>query len=173
MNTLFSTPRLDFYCCKSLLCRPGNAHYITSILSARTTAFLPKDWQTSPEADKAFKWLNEKLLDSEIFIALPRNTLSNNAKTLNAPPLGLFIAHIEQATAHIGYLIHAPFWQQGYGSELLSGCIDYFRTHALAKTIYAGVAPNNQGSIRALQRCHFTLVSQGNQDTNAFYQLQL
>ncbi|KZN45151.1 hypothetical protein N474_05700 [Pseudoalteromonas luteoviolacea CPMOR-2] len=173
MKTLFTTPRLDFFCCNELLLKPSNANFITRILTTNTATFLPDDWQTKPDSNEALHWLKERLIQSDIFVALPRNELSKTLQALRSPPLGLFIMHIEQDTAHIGYLIHEQFWHQGYGTELLAGSIDYLRDNTLVKTIYAGVDPNNVGSIRALEKCSFTQESLGNKDTNAFYKLQL
>ncbi|KZN47890.1 GNAT family N-acetyltransferase [Pseudoalteromonas luteoviolacea] len=172
MKPLLQTARLDLYNCKSLITSRNSAAIITGILTPDTAAFLPEDWQTRPDANHAFDWLNNKLIESEIYLALPKGTINQASLKLQNVPLGLFIFHIEQSIAHIGYLINEQYWHQGYGTELLFGCLAYLRTQSLAKTVYAGVDPNNLGSVRTLEKCNFQIVSNDAQK-NTFYTLHL
>ncbi|KZN67097.1 GNAT family N-acetyltransferase [Pseudoalteromonas luteoviolacea] len=172
MKPLLQTARLDLYSCQSLMTNPHNAAVITGILTPDTAAFLPADWQICPAAKHAFDWLSNKLIDCEIYLALPTGAMEHESLELQNVPLGLFIVHLEQSIAHIGYLINAQYWHQGYGTELLCGCLTYLRTHSLVKTVYAGVDPNNLGSVRTLEKCNFQLVSKGPQQ-NTFYTLNL
>ncbi|MBQ4814339.1 GNAT family N-acetyltransferase [Pseudoalteromonas luteoviolacea] len=173
MKPLIQTARLDLYNCETLITSHDNAAIVTSMLTPNTAAFLPEDWQSPPDANLALDWLINKLSQSEIYVALKKGDLSESSRQIRSAPLGLFIVHIEQITAHIGYLIHEQYWHQGYGTELLIGCLTYLRTHSLVKTVYAGVDENNLGSVRTLKKCNFQAVGNDAEQQTAFYTLHL
>ncbi|ESP91209.1 GNAT family N-acetyltransferase [Pseudoalteromonas luteoviolacea] len=165
MTPLFQTSRLDFYTCSALLETPECATSIVKILTPSVVSFLPQDWQSPPQDCDAHHWLNGKLKEAEIYIAVPKSSPLNST----FHPIGLAIVHSEQYSAHLGYLVAEQDWGKGYGTELLSGVMGYLRQNTPIKTVHAGVDPNNLGSIRALEKCRFELAQTSVAGRNAFY----
>lgn len=61
----------------------------------------------------------------------------------------------EHHRAEVGYGLHPDHWQQGLASEALAAVLDYgFRTLGL-HSVEANVNPNNEGSIRLLEKHGF------------------
>lgn len=50
--------------------------------------------------------------------------------------------------AYVGYTVHAPFWQQGYGKEILRGGMDIAFRYLKLHRVEAGIEPDNTASIR-------------------------
>ncbi|MDK2594302.1 GNAT family N-acetyltransferase [Pseudoalteromonas obscura] len=165
MTPLFQTSRLDFYTCSALLENPKRAIPTVQILTPSVVSFLPQDWQSPPQDCRAHHWLNDKLKEAEIYIAVPKQSSLNSTYI----PLGMAIVHSEQYNAHLGYLIAEQAWGKGYGTELLSGVMDYLKHNTAIQTVHAGVDPSNLGSIRALEKCRFELAQASVAGKNSFY----
>jgi RimJ/RimL family protein N-acetyltransferase len=57
----------------------------------------------------------------------------------------------------IGYWVGREYWGKGVATEALSG----FLNHAeVRRPLHAGVAKHNVGSIRVLEKCDFTIISE-------------
>lgn len=55
----------------------------------------------------------------------------------------------------VGYAFLPQFWSQGYAIESVRGVLDYAKTSARLKRVVAIVDPENQGSIRVLEKAGF------------------
>ncbi|WP_052262165.1 GNAT family N-acetyltransferase [Pseudoalteromonas luteoviolacea] len=165
MPSLFTTQRLCVYHCQSLLTKPNHAQQITHLLTPAVTAFLPEQWHSPPLDAHAVQWLNDKLEEADVFIAMSKETALKD----RPQPIGLTLVHRSGDTAHIGYLIAEQAWGQGFGSELLSGLMTYLAHSTSIKTVFAGVDPHNKSSVRALEKCQFHLDTTAKDGQNAFY----
>lgn len=58
----------------------------------------------------------------------------------------------DQPAIEIGYALHQRFWNQGYGTELVKGCIRWGFQHLSVKQLLAVMHPDNERSRRVLER---------------------
>ncbi len=52
----------------------------------------------------------------------------------------------------LGYIIHYPFWQQGYAYEAASACLAHARAHLPITRVVANMAHDNLGSKRVAEK---------------------
>lgn len=55
----------------------------------------------------------------------------------------------------LGFVIGVPWQRQGYGYEVCSGILDYVRQEIQCETVLSRVHPENQASVRLLQKLGF------------------
>jgi [ribosomal protein S5]-alanine N-acetyltransferase len=64
-------------------------------------------------------------------------------------------------SAEIGYTVLGEFQSQGYGTEAISGLIDWAFCHSEIDKLVAETTPDRRPSIRVLEKCGFTLAGYG------------
>ncbi len=67
---------------------------------------------------------------------------------------GILILYVEGKAAHLGYVLAQAYWGQGFGREVVQGLCHHLPKTEIS-TLYAGVAPDNLGSIRILESVGF------------------
>ena len=70
---------------------------------------------------------------------------------------GYIVSFEQNGKLLVGYWIGQQFWGKGIGTMALAQFLGVVETRPL----YAHVAKHNQGSIRVLQKCGFTLYAEG------------
>lgn len=68
-----------------------------------------------------------------------------------------FVASEDGSTYDLGCCVHMKFWQNGYGTEMVQGMIDYAKSHG-AKTITAPVNKKNIASNAMMKKLSFNVV---------------
>lgn len=76
--------------------------------------------------------------------------------------IGTCCAFPEQGGASwdLGYCIHRDFWRQGYAAEMVSAVVEFAKANG-AQYATAGVAKENDGSNRVMQRLGFAPAREG------------
>ncbi|AXT34509.1 GNAT family N-acetyltransferase [Phaeobacter sp. LSS9] len=62
-------------------------------------------------------------------------------------------------TVHIGYLFSEIMWGKGFASELIGGLVAWYQDQGEGTQLFAGVAPENIASVKALEKNGFEQVS--------------
>jgi ribosomal-protein-alanine N-acetyltransferase len=70
--------------------------------------------------------------------------------------VGLEKINREFSHAEIGYWIGVPFWNHGFGTEVVKTVIEYGFSTLHLHRIYARIMSNNHGSAKVLRRCGFS-----------------
>lgn len=52
----------------------------------------------------------------------------------------------------LGYIIHYPYWQQGYGAEAAGACLEHGRSALGLRRVVANMAHDNLGSKRVAEK---------------------
>lgn len=160
MNLSFETSRLSIDLIFDSNTVP--AEDITKILSKNVTKHLPVGWQDLSNPSKINKWQDDRLADGG-FHAIKRR----NDRTL----LGfLFISgdsKSRNSDINIGYLLEEKSWSLGMASEIIEGLLGSCREKGDISTLTGGVAPQNKGSIKVLEKNGFVL--SGIENETEFY----
>ena len=139
---------------------------IIGILSPEVTESLPPGWQNISSEDSASDWLEDRLSESSVLLI----KTTDDEKSIGF----IFLYREEESPFEIrfGYLLHKDVWGKGLGTEVLNGFIKWCRADGRIKSIDGGVATNNKGSIRVLEKLGFTQM-EIEQENTLFYQYKL
>ncbi len=112
-----------------------------------------------PPREKAgasyFEWMQtiEEYDGCYYFTAVSKET-ENYIGTCSAVPSD------DQTHWDLGYVIHQSYWQQGYGSEMIQGLIEFCYKNG-GRKITATVAKLNEGSNAVLKKLGFRVEKEG------------
>ncbi len=119
-----------------------------ALLTPAVVNHLPANFQQLNSLAAAEHWLDEMLTQSRVCRVDATDT---------GLMMGLVFMYIaDDQTAHIGYLLGEQYWKKGYGSELLTGVIEFARDQLQWRKLIAGVDINNQASTKLLLKLGFT-----------------
>ncbi|GET34332.1 hypothetical protein PbJCM13498_31950 [Prolixibacter bellariivorans] len=74
---------------------------------------------------------------------------------------GLFNSFDNLSVLELGYIIDSVFWQQGFGTEICQGLIDYAFGNLKTKRLIARMYAANLSSIRVSEKCGMKKVKNG------------
>lgn len=148
--------------------RLGLAAEISALLTAKTTSFLPADWQGDYTVERAGRWIAERDAESATLLAVAKDPIST---------IGLVILFesTDRTTGaldlRIGYVIAESAWGQGFAGELVEGLVGWARAQGSIRSISGGVASGNPASARVLLKNGFAPVSGAGSDNRAGEQI--
>lgn len=130
---------------------------ISSIMTIKTTNALPPHWQGDYSIERSRAWLEESSSGgTKVLMVLER--VSNAS-------IGLVILHeiagetLDLVDLRLGYVFSEITWGKGYATEVVSALIEWCRRHKpTIVSISGGVADDNIGSRRVLEKNGFMLV---------------
>ncbi|MGI9599235.1 MAG: GNAT family N-acetyltransferase [Acidimicrobiales bacterium] len=145
---------------------------VAEMLTEPVTRHLPNSWHGSYSRHRAETWIAERDAESTVLLVGARPA---------GDPVGLVIltetpaGGDELVDIRLGYLLAETAWGTGLATELLGGLVEWCRPQKQIASIVGGVAEDNRGSIRVLERHGFTLMpsSTGPGDGELLYGLQL
>ncbi|MDO6775893.1 MULTISPECIES: GNAT family N-acetyltransferase [unclassified Shewanella] len=121
---------------------------LMALLTPAVVNHLPANFQQLNSLPAAEYWLDEMLAQSR---------LCRVDATDTGLMMGLVFMYLaDEETAHIGYLLGEHYWKKGYGSELLTGVIEFSRDQLQWRKLIAGVDKSNQASAKLLLKLGFT-----------------
>ena len=113
---------------------------------------MPAGWQGGFTRHRAQEWIRERDREGAGLAAAERSS---------ATPVGLLMLHQSGASertgvdVRIGYLLAETSWGRGLGSELVGGMVEPALARPDIHSLVAGVAADNQASIRILKKTGF------------------
>ena len=139
----FSTSRLSLHEVVE-----DDADFLFSLLSdPQVMRFYPQELSR----EEAFGWLETQIGRYEahgVGLWLVRERGSGDRAGL----IGLAVRDVDGVgELEIGYLLHAPFWGQGYASEAARGCRDYGFARTGCPSLISLIRPENEPSRRVAQ----------------------
>lgn len=131
---------------------------IIEILSPNVTKSLPPNWQEIETNKEALTWLQTRSQESyclNIYLNEKKNCIGfvflYEAETI-----------ANQVTLRFGYLIAEQHWGKGLGTEIVNGLIDMCTKKNNIISLSGGVATDNYGSVRVLEKCGFKILPDNN-----------
>jgi RimJ/RimL family protein N-acetyltransferase len=128
---------------------------VASMMTASVTRALPAGWQGGFTQQRAQEWISERDREGAGLVAVERSS---------ATPVGLLMLHQSGASeragvdVRIGYLLAETSWGRGLGSELVEGLVEWAHARPDIHSLIAGVAADNQASIRILKKTGFVSI---------------
>ncbi|MUK62968.1 GNAT family N-acetyltransferase [Aliivibrio fischeri] len=122
---------------------------IVALLTPQVTQGLPPYFHDIETIKEAEIWLKKMSNESQLFTVSAKNT-----KDI----IGfLFLSGADSEEVHLGYLLGDEYWHKGYGSELLSGLLDYLYQHPSIERLVGGVDKDNIASAKLLEKVGFVV----------------
>ncbi|ACH67168.1 ferrichrome-binding protein [Aliivibrio fischeri MJ11] len=121
---------------------------IVVLLTPQVTQGLPPYFHDIDTLKEAEIWLKKMSNESQLFTVSAKNT--------NDIIGFLFLSGSDNEEVHLGYLLGDEYWHKGYGSELLSGLLDYLHQHPFIERLVGGVDKDNIASAKLLEKVGFT-----------------
>ena len=140
------------------------AQTVADLLTRRTTVGLPAAWHGEFTVERASAWIAERETDSTTLLITEKTTRQ---------PIGLVILGdipLDRANldVRVGYLLGENSWGQGFGTEVVTGLVEWAREQPAIATLTGGVDSSNRASIRVLERSGFQLIGEGDRDSMLF-----
>lgn len=162
----FRTPRLHVAHWQPLLKETRLRDALSEILIPAVLRDLPPPMQLSGAPDSIPEWIAARASESEVYLVQTDGDRSI---------IGLLILAVDDgqkvATCHLGYLLGAPHWGQGYASELVAGLVAALDPGPVMRLV-GGVAATNPASARVLEKHGFEVVpDQSDSETMMFARL--
>jgi len=165
----FNTERLLINCVKPQILDDDSKRLYTlkvlELLTPAVTSSLPSEWQNLTSYEDASKWWQQRIEESSF--------LSIQLKSNNEIIGFVFLYDDEtQKTPldlHIGYLLGASYWAKGYGSELIKGLVNWAYLDKHIHSLIGGVAINNIGSIKVMEKNGFSRSKLDSPDKNVIF----
>lgn len=144
------------------------AEIALEVLSDEATKFLPDGWQYIDTIEKAKDWFEDRLSESSCFLV--------EEKTRKKIIGFVFLYEIEAVPSlielRLGFLLAESTWGKGFGSELISGLVDWCKNDPAVKSLSGGVEPENFGSAKVLEKSGFKRIqADTHEDTTIFFEL--
>ncbi len=130
----------------------GLAGFVAAMLSDAVTRPLPEPWHGPYSPQRARRWIAERDAEGTVLLA---------AAKADGRPLALLLlselqpASDEEPELRLGYLVAEEAWGSGIASELVAGFVGWCRKWRPADSVAAGVEPENEASVRVLQKAGF------------------
>jgi ribosomal-protein-alanine N-acetyltransferase len=147
------------------------ARVVASMLTPAVTHALPDAWHGQYTLARAESWIAERDLEGQTQLVAEKTGRF----------VGLIIAHEIPPPngmgmdVRLGYLLAEAAWGVGFGSELVAGFVNWCRTRAELRSITGGVATDNVGSARILEKNGFVREVEADSDlrSESIYRLEL
>ncbi|MCW3782849.1 GNAT family N-acetyltransferase [Defluviimonas salinarum] len=150
----FDTPRLSLRRWRSLAPDAGRRAALEAelgaVLTPRVLAHLPVSLQLGPGPDPIAGWIDDRVAESDLFVALTRP----EGRIAGVLILAAFRADGGVPEIHIGYLLAEAHWGKGLATELLTGLIGAAGA-AGPLLLLGGVDRANSASARVLEKAGF------------------
>lgn len=121
------------------------------------------DQQLDPEANWMAAFTRKDPADRDAFMAHWTKILQDEAITIQTilfkgSVAGSVLSYVdEDEHLEVSYWIGKPYWGKGIATRALSA----FLEHSKVRPLYARAAKDNIGSLRVLEKCGFTRISEG------------
>lgn len=87
---------------------------------------------------------------------------------------GLFDSFMDRSVLELGYIVDSAYWNQGYGTEICGGLIDYALNQLSVHKLIARMYVENTASVRLAEKLSMERTVSGQTDTgSAFYEYVL
>ena len=148
--------------------RKALATELSILLTPSVLKHLPEPLQL-PNTDCTVEdWIKNRASESDVLTIRDAETTLVGLLILSVSHEEIF-EEIFPATIHLGYLFSEPAWGKGYGTEIISGLISWFRNKGDAVQLFGGVEKENVASARVLEKNGFKLNNTAsNVETNMF-----
>lgn len=136
---------------------------VQQVMTESVTKTLPPPWQGKYSQARARQWITERDAEGVTLLAL------NNT---NAQPVGLTVLFDADNNGHLrlGYMLAESAWGKGFATELISGLVNWARSHQV-HSITGGVEPHNIASARVLEKCGFSAQSVAQETPQLMYRI--
>ncbi|MDW4549532.1 GNAT family N-acetyltransferase [Defluviimonas sp. D31] len=150
----FDTPRLSLRRWRSLAPDAGRRAALEAelgaVLTQRVLAHLPERMQLGPGPAAVAGWIDGRIAESDLFVALTRP----EGRIAGLLILAAFRAEGGLREVHIGYLLAEADWGKGLATELLTGLIGAAGAAGPLRLL-GGVDRANPASARVLEKAGF------------------
>jgi RimJ/RimL family protein N-acetyltransferase len=120
---------------------------VMETLTPKVTLSLPPDWQGVYSHARASDWIAQRDAEGITLIIVERSSSI-------AIGFVILFGNVNEKDLRLGYLLSESSWGKGFGTELISGFINWCKTHGISR-VTGGVEPNNLASIRVLEKNEF------------------
>lgn len=120
---------------------------VVGVLTPKVVENLPPYFQNINSIASGQKWLEQIISDGRLFIV----KLADESHLIGF----VFLSSENASGAHIGYLLGESYWGNGYATEILKGLIDFIELEGKITHLIAGVATDNEASIKLLHKLGF------------------
>ncbi len=140
---------------------------IISILTPKVTQSLPDGWQHIQTVTEAQNWLSDRINEGDCLFVQEKNTREW---------IGfVFLYWIDTSDTdyaiRFGYLLSELYWGKGLGTELVQELVTWCHSQQNIHTLSGGVAQDNIGSIKILEKIGFIPSSSDHQaEDTLFYE---
>lgn len=123
------------------------SNVVMDILTANVTQSLPPAWQGIYNLQRASEWIQQRDAEGVTSIIINKSTRA---------AIGFVILSADDSDKDLrfGYLLNESSWGKGYGSELVSGFVEWSKKHGI-RQVTGGVDTNNLASIHILEKNGF------------------
>lgn len=164
ISCTFETDRLDVSPLTQDQVLESLAKETLEILAPEVTQSLPPGWQSIFTEDESVQWLQDRMSESTFLIVR-----SKDERSL----IGFIFLFVEDEQSvpleiRFGYLLRKQAWGKGFGTEVLKGFVNWCEKSGEVRSISGGVAKENIGSIKVLEKVGFSNLSSLEEDVH-FY----